>query len=136
MKQYFRIMLGAKSAYAEQCFKESFIGADFKINQDLTNHLPDNWRDFNKKFIPVWLKEHPDKSKVAAGLACGMLWTICKGINKGDVVLSPDGSGNYYVGEVTGNYYYKPNEILPHRRDVAWSKVTFKKSEASPELQR
>lgn len=136
MKQYFRIMLGAKSAYAEQCFKESYIGADFKINQDLTNHLPDNWRDFNKKFIPVWLKEHPDKSKVAAGLACGMLWTICKGINKGDVILSPDGSGNYYVGEVTGNYYYKPNEMLPHRRDVVWSKVTFKKSEATPELQR
>jgi len=104
MKQYKRIMAGAKSIYAEQCYKEGFIGADFKINQDLTNQLPDNWRDFNKKFIPIWLAGHPDKKKVSAGLACGMLWTVCKGINKGDVVICPDGNGNYYIGEITGNY--------------------------------
>lgn len=136
MKQYKRIMAGAKSIYAEHCFKEGFIGADFKISQDLTSLLPDNWRDFNKKFIPVWLMEHPDKKKIAAGLACGMLWTICKGINNGDVVLCPDGSGSYYVGEISGNYFYKPNEILPHRREVNWSKTTLQKSDASPELQR
>lgn len=136
MKQYKRIMAGAKSIFAEQCYKEGFIGADFKINQDLTSQLPDNWRDFNKKFIPVWLKDHPDKKKIAAGLACGMLWTICKGINNGDVILCPDGSGSYYVGEISGNYFYKPNEILPHRRAINWSSITLQKSDASPELQR
>jgi restriction system protein len=136
MKQYKRIMAGAKSIYAEKCYKEGFIGADFKINQDLTSQLPDNWRDFNKKFIPLWLDGHPDKKKIAAGLACGMLWTICKGINNGDVILCPDGSGSYYMGEIIGNYFYKPNEILPHRREVNWSKTTLQKSDASPELQR
>jgi restriction system protein len=136
MKQYKRIMAGAKSIYAEQCYKEGFIGADFKINQDLTNQLPDNWRDFNKKFIPIWLEGHPDKKKVSAGLACGMLWTVCKGINQGDVVICPDGSGNYYIGEITGNYFYKSNEILPHRREVSWSKMTIQKSVVSPEMQR
>ncbi len=136
MKQYKRVMLGAKSIFAEKCYKDGFIGADFDINQDLSNNLPDNWRDFNKKFIPVWLNIHHDKTKVAAGLACGMLWTICKGINKGDVIISPDGSGNYFVGEITGNYYYKQNEILPHRREVTWAKTTFKKNESSTELQR
>lgn len=136
MKQYKRIMAGAKSIYAEQCYKEGFIGADFKINQDLTNQLPDNWRDFNKKFIPIWLEGHPDKKKVSAGLACGMLWTVCKGINKGDVVLCPDGSGNYYIGEIIGNYFYKPNEMLPHRREVSWSNITIQKAEISPEMQR
>ena len=129
-------MLGAKSVYAEQCYKEGFIGANFDINQDLTNDLPDNWRDFNKKFIPVWLTAHPEKKKVAAGLACGMLWTICKGLNNGDVVLSPDGGGNYFVGEISGNYFYKPNEILPHRRGISWSKSSIQKSDVSPELQR
>ena len=64
MKKYIRIMLGAKSIYAEQCYKGGFIGADFDIKQDLTNDLPDNWRDFNKKFIPVWLKIHPDKKRL------------------------------------------------------------------------
>lgn len=129
-------MPGAKSIYAEQCLKEGFIGADFDIKQDLSNDLPENWREFNKKFIPVWLESHPDKKKVSAGLACGMLWTVCKGIHIGDTVLSPDGSGNYYVGEITGNYYYKPDVILPHRRDVVWSKNVILKTDMSPELQR
>jgi restriction system protein len=129
-------MLGAKSVHAEQCYKEGFIGADFDIKQDLTNDLPDNWRDFNKKFIPVWLSSHPEKKKIAAGLACGMLWTICKGINKGDIVISPDGSGNYYVGEISGNYFYRPNEILPHRRGITWAKNVIQKTDVSPELQR
>ncbi len=128
-------MLGANSKYAEQCYKEGFIGADFDINQDLTYSLPDNWRDFNKEFIPIWLKQYPDKSKIAAGLACGMLWTICKGINIGDIVLCPDGTGKYYVGEIAGDYYYKPNNILPHRRKVVWSNRTILRSEMSKELQ-
>jgi len=135
MKQYKRIMLGANSKYAEQCYKEGFIGADYSIDQDLTNHLPENWRDFNKQFIPVWLEKYPDKSKIAAGLTCGMLWTICKGIYKGDIVLCPDGTGKYYVGEITGDYYYKPNDILPHRREVGWSDQTIFRSDMSRELQ-
>jgi restriction system protein len=43
----------------------------------------------------VFLEQNPDKTKIAAGLACGMLWTISKGIQIGDVVLCPDGKGNY-----------------------------------------
>ncbi len=53
-----------------------FIGADFDIREDLTAKLPEDWRAFNKAYIPVFIAIHPDKSKVAAGLACGMLWTI------------------------------------------------------------
>jgi len=135
MKKYIRIMPGAKSIYAEQCFKEGFVGADFDIRQDLSGHLPDNWREFNKKFIPVWMESHPDKSKISAGLACGMLWTICKGLNKGDIVLVPDGLGNYYIGEIKGNYYYSPNGILPHRRDVSWWREVIQKPDMSQELQ-
>ncbi|MFZ9451077.1 MAG: DUF91 domain-containing protein, partial [Bacteroidia bacterium] len=93
-------MLGAKSIHADECFKGNFIGADFSINFDLTNNLPDNWRDFNQKYIPEWLATHSGKSKVAAGLSCGALWTIAKGIQKGEIVLCPSGQGNYYIGEV------------------------------------
>lgn len=135
MKRYVRVMLGSKSMYADECYDGSFIGADFGIKQDLTNHLPDNWRDFNKKFIPVWLKENPDKSKIAAGLACGMLWTICKGIKKGDVVLCPDGQGNYFVGEVDSDYFYHLNNILPHRRSVKWYPTSIQRAAMSQALQ-
>ncbi|MEO0900250.1 MAG: endonuclease NucS domain-containing protein [Bacteroidota bacterium] len=120
MKQYKCLMLGFRSAHADECYKGGFIGADIDIDQDLTHELPENWRDFNKKFIPIWLEKHPGKSKVAAGLACGMLWTVSKGLSKGDVILSPDGNGNYYSGEISSDYSYHPGKILPHRREIVW----------------
>jgi restriction system protein len=52
MKKYIRLMLGAKSAHIEECLKGNLIGADFGIYQDLSPFLYENWRDFNKKFIP------------------------------------------------------------------------------------
>ena len=86
MKGYYRVMLGKKSVHAEECFAGNFIGTAFGITQDLSNKLPDEWRAFNKEFIPIYLKARPKKSKVSAGLACGALWTVSKGIKKGDIV--------------------------------------------------
>lgn len=133
-RDYYRIMLGRKSTHAKECFEGSFIGGDWGMDFDLSGKLPENWRDFNKEFIPAFLERNPDKSKVAAGLACGMLHTICKGIHKGDIVLSPNGSGAYYVGEVDGDYSYVPGGILPHRRKVNWYPKTIDRSEMSQAL--
>ena len=127
-------MLGAKSIHADECYKGNFIGAGFDIETDLTNNLPDNWRDFNQKFIPIWLSKHPLKGKVAAGLSCGALWTIAKGIQKGEIVLCPNGSGSYYIGEVADFYSYRPGEILPHRRQVKWYPNTIERSSMSEAL--
>jgi len=127
-------MLGQKSAYAEECYKSSFIAAGFIKNKDLTQHLPDNWRDFNKEFIKIFLEQNPTKTKISAGLACGMLWTIAKGVQIGDVVLCPDGKGNYYVGEVIGNYEYNKDHPLPHHRDVRWFSRNISREEMSDQL--
>jgi restriction system protein len=135
MKSYYRVMLGRKSIHAPECLAGSFIGADFGIDQDLSNKLPDHWRDFNKEFIPVYLAQHPEKTKIGAGLACGALWTVSKGINQGDIVLCPDGSGIYRVGEVTGDYYYVPVQTLPHRRKVRWLDTAIARSAMSESLQ-
>ena len=134
MKSYYRVMLGPKSIHAEECFTSNFIGTDFGINQDLTNKLPDDWRAFNREFIPVYLAAHPDKTKIAAGLACGALWTVSKGIQNGDVVLCPDGTGKYRVGEVNGGYYYQPGKILFHRRPVTWFNVSIDRAAMSEAL--
>ena len=83
VKSYYRVMLGQKSVYAAECFAGSFIGTDFGIDQDLTKKLPEEWRAFNQEFIPIYLAKHPDKTKIGAGLACGALWTVSKGITKG-----------------------------------------------------
>jgi len=127
-------MLGAKSAYADECLKGNFIGADFELDIDLSNQLPDNWREFNQKFIPVWLEKHPGKSKISAGLSCGNLWTIAKGIIKGDIVLCPNGQGSYYVGEVLDTYSYHPETTLPHRRTVKWYPNTIERAAMSEAL--
>jgi restriction system protein len=134
MKSYYRVMLGPKSIHAEECFAGNFIGTDFDIKQDLTKRLPEEWRAFNKEFIPVYMAAHPDKTKISAGLACGALWTVSKGIQNGDVVLCPDGRGKYRVGEVSGNYYYEPGKILFHRRPVNWLNVAIDRAAMSEAL--
>lgn len=134
MKKYYRVMLGRKSVHAEACFAGGFIGTDFDIHQDLSHELPDDWRPFNRKFIPVFLASHPNKTKIGAGLACGALWVVSKGIARGDVVLCPDGTGTYRVGEVNGDYRYEPGEILFHRRSVTWLPVMIDRAAMSEGL--
>jgi restriction system protein len=134
MKNYYRIMLGKKSVHAQECIAGNFIGADYDIHQDLTGRLPEEWRAFNREFIPIYLAGHPDKTKIAAGLACGMLWTVAKGINRGDVVLCPDGEGHYYVGQVNGDYTHQPGGVLPHRRSVQWFGQTINRADMSDVL--
>ncbi len=134
MKNYYRIMLGHKSIHAEECIKGNFIGADFDIKVDLSNKLPANWREFNQTFIPIWLENHPGKTKISAGLSCGALWTIAKGINNGDIVICPNGYGVYNIGEVLDTYSYHPEGILPHRRTVKWYPNTIERSTMSDSL--
>lgn len=135
MKNYHRVMLGRKSVHAKECLEGHFIGADFGLQMDLTHKLPEQWRDFNKEFIPIYLSSHPGKSKIGAGLACGALWTIAKGIKNGDRVLCPDGTGNYRVGEVIDNYHYAEGAILPHRRKVRWLDIAIARSAMTEALQ-
>ena len=71
MKKYNRVMLGRKSKHAEECYQGGFIGTDFGLHVDLTGKLEEDRRTFNEKFIPTYLSTHPDKTKVAAALACG-----------------------------------------------------------------
>ena len=136
MKDYRRVMLGSGSKYADECYANNFIGLDYGINQDLSNYLPENWREFNDKYIPVYLESHPDKTKIAAGLACGNLWVVCKGLNQGDLVLCPDGQQNYYVGEIDSDYWYESDGILPHRRSVKWYPVIIESNAMSEDLRK
>lgn len=133
-KSYYRVMLGRQSAHVAECLAGGFIGTDFEIHQDLSGQLPEEWRQFNAAFIPVFLANRPDKSRIAAGLACGALWTVSKGIRSCDVVLCPDGTGRYHVGEVQGGYTYAPGQVLPHRRPVKWLPMVIDRAAMSEPL--
>jgi restriction system protein len=136
MKRYIRLMLGKKGAFIDECLKGNFIGVDFEVYQDLSMHLTENWKDFNKKFIPIWLERFPEKNKISAGLACGALWTVSKGLKKGDTIISPDGNGKYHIAEVLDEYSYHHGEILPHRRTVRWFEHTIERSQMSDSLKK
>lgn len=136
MKSYYRIMMGKGSSHAQEGLAGNYIGTGFNINQDLSHKLPDEWRAFNKEFIPVYLANNPGKSKVTAGLACGAIWTVSKGLEIGDIVLTPDGEGHYHVGEVAGPYFYEEGGVLPHRRPMRWFSQTIKRADMSEPLKR
>ena len=133
--KYNRIMPGAKSVHFNDCLNEGFIGVDFGFSEDLSNYISEDFRSFTTKYRPIYLKDRPEKTKVAAGLACGSVWTVCSDLQKGDVVLCPDGLGEYLVGEIISNYYYAEGDVLPHRRKVSWFKSPIKRNEMSKSLQ-
>lgn len=136
MTRYFRVILGKGSSHAAECFAGGFIGVDFDIKVDLTDKLTDNWREFNSEFIPYFLETHPAKNRIAAGLACGMTWTVSKGMQIGDVIMSPLGEGTFRFGEISGNYQYREGQNLFHRRAVNWSNLTVHKENFSEQLRR
>ncbi len=136
IKNYYRIMLGRGSIYAKDAFENSYIGAGWLKEEDLTELSNSSWAEVKEYCYPRYMGLNPKASKAAASLSCGMLNTICFGIKIGDIVLCPDGSGSYWVGEVTENYCYMPGADLPHRRQVQWYPNAILRFNMSGALQR
>ncbi len=134
MRNYYRVIQGRKNAFAEEAYKGNFIAAGFIKNLDLTDQLSGDRGSFNEVIKPVFLEQNPGKTKMSTALACGMLWTVAKEIQIGDIVICPDGKGNYYAGEVTSNYEYHKGEVLPHHRAVRWLTKTIPRNEMSESL--
>lgn len=135
-RSYYRVRLGEGAIHAAECFEGEFIGVHWGFTEDLSAQFGNDWRAFNARFRPVYLQRHPGKSTVAAGLACGMLWTVGQGMSIGDVVMCPDTNGDFLLGEVSSNYYCVSDGILPQRRKVKWFPGRTKRSEVSEELKR
>lgn len=128
-------MLGRKSVHAEECLRDGFIGADFGLERDLSEFKGLELRDFNQAVVPLLRARHPDKTKIAAGLAGGALWTISIGLRTGDVVLCPVGDRNYAVGTIVGDYHYAPSQPLMHRRAVRWQTRRIPRDSMTASLQ-
>ncbi len=132
MKNYFKIILDSKNRarYAEECLAQKFIAADFGDPADLNIYFSEDVNQFKDKFIPLYLANHPGKKK-GADQASEILWEFCKGIQKGDIIVCPNGRGTLYFGEVVGDYFYQPGNILPHRREVKWLAATIRRRNIS-----
>ncbi|WGT47620.1 endonuclease NucS domain-containing protein [Tessaracoccus lacteus] len=130
------IRLGRRGTFVQDAVERGYVGVDYGMVDDFKGKFPDEWTAFNKTYIPRYLDLHPDKTKVAAGLACGTIWTLGKGMKDGDLVVTPDPAGILHVGRVTGPYAFVPGEELPHRRPVSWQFGTINRDEMSAELRR
>lgn len=130
------IRSGRQGVYLNDCIEGNFTGVDYGINEDLTGKFPETWREFNANYIPVWLELNPGRSKVAAGLACAALWVLGQAIQQGDVIISPDSTGKFRMGRVTGPYQYVSGAVLPHRRPVAWLDEVYERSTLGEDLRK
>jgi restriction system protein len=133
MKSYYRVLLGRKGINAAECFAGGFICCKFGIREDLTE-APEELRNFSRTFIPIYMAYRPDKTRISAGLACAALWFVAKGIEKDDIVLCPDGSERYRVGEVIGDYEFATDAEFPHRRPVRWLTISIDRADMSEGL--
>lgn len=136
MTACYLVRLGRQGAFVQDAVDHGYVGVDYNMVDDFTGKFPDEWTAFNKAYIPRYLQQNPGKTKVAAGLACGTIWTIGKGIQDGDYVVAPSSTGTLHVGRVTGPYEFAAGGELPHRRPVSWLPGTINRDEMSPELQR
>jgi restriction system protein len=134
MTDYYRVILGATSVYASEAFREGWIGTGWMKDLDLTGRFTDKNVEFRSNFNATVMESDGLKSKIAAGLACSATWTLGQQMQLGDVVLSPNGQGQYQVGHVSGDYYYQPGTPLPHRRPVRWLETLFNKEDLSPQV--
>jgi len=135
MSRYYKVMLGERSKYADECFTGSFIGVWYDIEEDLNKSLSDTKEAFEMIYIPLLEEKNRGKS------SCNKLWKFYREIEIGDIVLCPDGDpyDSFYIGEITSDYYfklvnYKNGEKQPHRRKVKWFEYKIKKEELSDEL--
>jgi restriction system protein len=136
MTNHFRVSLGERGKYAPQAVSEGWVGTGWLTTTDLTGKFPENWKDFNKEIIPVLLETGESTNRIGAGLAAGMTWTVAKGLQQGDIVLSSNGTGHFHVGKIDSEYYFTPGELLPHRRRVAWYPEMVARADMSEELSR
>ena len=136
MANFFRVSLGKNAQYLEDAEAHGYIGTGWLGDTDLTGEFPENWREFNKKFIPQLVNSGECGSNVAAGLAAGMTWTVAEAIKNGDLILVPTGTSQYKVARVTGPYFYEAGQPLPHRRPVEWLDVVLDRETFSEDLKR
>ena len=136
MTKYYKCALGQGATHFAQAAAESWVGTGWLDGLDLSGKFQDNWRDFNKEFIPIAIEQFGMTSRVSAGLACGQTWTLCFGLQKNDLIVSPNGQGQYQIGRITGDYYYQAGGPLPHRRPVDWVTGLIDKSALSDGLRR
>ena len=142
MREYYRVKIGPKSIYADVAYRGNFIAAKglneidlaYQINNTISKIKSGEIKRVSELIDDEWLLRHdvlsllerryeedyPEKKEREVSNAIDLMYTIASVLKIGDIVLCPDNRGNYYIGEVTGEYEHHKEDELPHRRAVRW----------------
>ena len=129
-KRYWKVMLGESNKLirqASKCFKDGYIGIDFLDDEELTKAV-------------IEMKAGDKKITKGAKVACNNLLSE---MSIDDIVVCPDGYGNYAVGIIDDEYKFEYKKLpFPHMRKVNWQlgdgdvRKGIPKSKICPELNR
>lgn len=119
-------MVRSDGGNALDLFSEGLVAIHFGISESLAGRPLDEIRERHQA-------ENPDESVYRRGSAVGMLDRIVNSMRPGDGVITYDaGTRQYWVGEVTGEYYFtSADDYLPHRRPVKWNDRTVSRDDLS-----
>ena len=133
---FYQVRLGRANAHVEFALKEGFVGVDYGYKEDASKYLKTTWDESRRDLVSTIPKFRPDIEKRSAGLACGAIWSLGRGMQDGATVLTPVGNGVYAYGSVTGDYFYVDGDVLPHRRKITWAAQRLDIKQFSDELRR
>ncbi len=99
--------------------KEDVIAIGWKEIGNLRD-IPATREDIKSKYLQVF----PDAKKGSVPTSVGMLYRFCYEVQLGDYVVYPSKQDRMInIGEVTGEYVYKPEQHeYVHQRSVKWIK--------------
>jgi hypothetical protein len=131
-----RIYLGANHIHFNQCREENFIGVGFNIDTDLGPHLEKSSEELDAVIINILQQKYPKKDSKWYSRAKSNILPVVKKLQIGDFIIAPDSDGNFHSAEITGPYFYCPDEILPHRRMVRWTNKFIHRSKLPEEIKK
>lgn len=128
---YYLIRIGEGSKYIEEARKANYAAIGWNEIENLSK-----FKSLEELKLALE-KKYPDHSPSQLGNIAGQLSRFGFELSNGDIVLSPKGSGEYYIGKI-GDYYHEstPTGDCPykHRRKIEWFDKLLLKEDMSTRL--
>ena len=132
--RYYRIRLGYENYLFEDGYRNSYVGVDYDIKEDLASVLVGSESEVESRIKGVYKRYHPEDSANTAGQNCGTIERCCQGMLEGDWVLAKAPNKSFHLARVTGGYSWQPDAELPHQRPVEWTGIAIAKEQMDEDL--
>lgn len=120
-RKFFKMSLG-RAQTESHIYDAAIAGNYIVLGWGGTVDWSDNKYEDYRAVFDRWQKVEPGTSGNSGNIS--QIWAFRSSIKNGDIVIVSDGNLRYRaVGEVTGDYEFRPSEDGNHRRSVKWLAV-------------